>query len=361
MAIWDKIGRRRALLAAAGMGVAMALQAVLPSTASADDNDRLRNLIEPIKADKPYKVGVTLVHLHDDFWKGIAYGIADEAEKSGIEVVQISVAGAYGNVREQFAQIEALKTLGVDAVIVGAAAFDGYNPILRSVKEAGIKVVAAGIPVNSTAVDFGVTQDDSAIGATLADVVCKAKGGDEALAVTIPGPPGAEWARLRHVGFVEEAAKCKGLSVVQGPMRGNVGLEHGLSQASDLLLKNPEAKYVFTPEISLGMGAAQGIRQNGSDAKVVSSAMVREAIPIIESGRIIAVVSEPGIVIGRLIVQYLIRDLEGKPMPGLVDPKGAPYPYLIVPNTLITPENTKTYPFDLWEFPPKEWSIQAFQ
>jgi ribose transport system substrate-binding protein len=330
------------------------------SNVAAEEYDRLRDLVEPVTATKPMKIGVTLVHLHDDFWKGIAYGIADEAEKAGVEVVQISVAGAYGNVREQFAQLETLKTLGVDVAVVGAAAFDGYNAVLRSLKDAGITVVAAGIPVNSENVDFGVTQDDTAIGVTLADVVCKAKGDGDALAVTIPGPAGAEWARLRHVGFVEHAKGCNGLTVVEGATGGNVGLEHGLSQGSDLLLKNPDADFIFTPEISLGMGAAQGARQVGSEAKVVSSTVVREAIPMIESGRLVAVVSEPGIVIGRLIVQYAIRKLEGQEMPNLVT-EGSPYPNVIVPTTLITPDNTQTYPFDLWEIPPKEWSVQAFQ
>jgi ribose transport system substrate-binding protein len=351
--------RRRVLRLA--LGVVGLLQLAGISTAwGADDADRFRGLIDPIKASKPYKIGVTLVHLHDDFWKGIAYGIADEAKEAGVEVVQISVAGAYGNVREQFAQLETLQTLGVDVAVVGAAAFDGYNGILRTLKDSGMTVVAAGIPVNSNSVDFGVTQDDTAIGVALADVVCKAKRAKDALAVTIPGPAGAEWARLRHVGFVEHAKGCSGLKVVEGAVGGNVGLEHGVSQASDLLLKNPDAGFIFTPEISLGMGAAQGARQVGSDAKVVSSSVVREAIPMIENGRLIAVVSEPGIVIGRLIVQYAVRKLDGKPMPNLVS-EGSPYPNVIVPTTLITPENTRTYPFDLWEFPPKDWSIQAFQ
>lgn len=325
---------------------------------AAEEFDRLRDLVEPVTAAKPFKIGVTLVHLQDDFWKGIAYGIADEAEKAGVEVVQISVAGAYGNVREQFAQLETLKTLGVDVAVVGAAAFDGYNPILRSLKDAGIMVVAAGIPVNSEHVDFGVTQDDSAIGVSLAEVVCSAKGDGDALAVTIPGPAGAEWARLRHVGFVETAKGC-GVSVVEGTVGGSIGLEHGVSQGSDLLLKNPDADFVFTPVIPLGMGAVQAARQVGSEAKVVSSALVREAIPMIEDGRLVAVVSEPGIVMGRLIVQYAIRKLEGQEMPNLVT--GGLYPNVIVPNTLITPENAQTYPYDLWEIPPKSWSIEALQ
>ncbi|MFA5957890.1 substrate-binding domain-containing protein [Hyphomicrobium sp.] len=326
----------------------------------ADEPDRLRHIIEPVVATKPLKIGVTLVHLHDDFWKGIAYGIVDEAKRSHVQVLQVSVAGGYGNVKEQFAQLETLKSLGADVVVIGAAAFDGYNAILRNLKSSGIKVVAAGIPVNSAAVAFGVGQDDKAIGAALEDVVCKAKGPSGASVIAIPGPAGAEWAHLRHLGFQDEAKKCPNLKVIDGAVGGGLGIEQGLSQASDLLLKNPDAGFIYTPEISLGMGAVQAAKQLGKPTKVVSSSVVREAIPMLKDGRLLAICSEAGIIMGRLIVQYAIRENEGLPTPNLTR-DGTPYPALMVPITMITQANADTYPFELYELPPKDWSIQAMQ
>ena len=328
-------------------------------TAAEKPLDRFQGLIEPIKAEKPFRIGVTLVHLNDDFWKGIAYGIHDEAKRTGIEVVQVSVAGAYGNVREQFAQLNALKSLGVDIAVVGAASFNGYDPVIKQLKKAGTRVVAVGIPVNSPNVTFGVGQDENSIGAALAKAVCKAN--PNATVATIPGPPGAEWARLRYVGFMEEAKKCQGLNVIPGAFGGNVGITHGLSQASDLLLRNPKAAFVYTPEISLGMGAAQAIKQANKSAQVVSSSIVHEAIPMIKDGRILAVVSEPGIIMGRLVVQYAIREMEGKPMPALHRDGALPYPYVLTPPELITASNADSHPYHIYEIPPKEWRIDAFQ
>jgi ribose transport system substrate-binding protein len=361
MTIFKRGLTRRTLIASAVAGCALMLPSVL-GMAKADEPDRLRGIIEPVVAQKPLRIGVTLVHLNDDFWKGIAYGIADEAKRANVQVVQISVAGAYGNVKEQFAQLETLKSLGVDVAVIGAAAFDGYNPALKSLKNAGIMVVAAGIPVNSANVDFGVAQDDSSIGATLAKEVCTAKGDGEAKVLTVPGPAGAEWARLRHVAFLDEAKKCKGLTVVDGATGGALGIEHGLSQASDMLLKNPDAKFIYTPEVSLGMGAVQAVKQlNKPDTKVVSSAVVREAIPMVKDGRLLGIVSEPGIVMGRLIVQYAIRKSEGLPTPNLNPVEGLKYPAVMVPSELITQENADHYPFELYELPPEDWSISAFQ
>ncbi len=346
-----------ALRCAAAVAGAIAFSLAAATAQAAED--RLIGLVEPLVAQKPFNIGVTLVHLNDDFWKGIAYGMVDEAKRSNVKIVQVSVAGAYGNVREQFAQLNALKTRGVDYIALGAAAFNGFDPVIKQLKDAGIKTVAAGIPVNSANVAFGVTQDDAAIGRTLAGAICKKDRNGKV--VTVPGPAGAEWVRLRHVGFLEEAKKCGPLTVYDGAFGGGLGLQDGLKRASDLLVKHPDANFVYTPQISLGMGAVQAAKQLKRDAKVVSSAMVKEAVPLLQDGQLLAVVSEPGIIMGRLIVQYAIRDHEGKPMPNLIRDKASPYPYALTPPTLITPDNVKTFPLNIFEIPPADFRIDALQ
>nr|AAW28148.1 PydC [Rhizobium sp. TAL1145] len=194
--------------------------------------------------------GVTLVHLNDNFWKGIAYGIADEAKRSNVTVAQISIAGAYGNVTQQFSQIETLQSLGVDYVVLGAAAYKGYDPQLKRLKDAGIGVIAAGIPVDSKNVDFGVTQDDGAIGVGLAKEICEAAGSDKAGVIALPGPAGAEWARLRLDGLEQALKACPNVTLVKGAVTGGLELEQGLTQASDMLQKNSDTKFIFTPVIT---------------------------------------------------------------------------------------------------------------
>lgn len=341
-----------------------ALGAVLFLTASAakaDAPDRLLGSVPPVVATKPLRIGVTVVHLNDDFWKGIAYGIADEARRAGVKIEQIDVAGGYGNVTQQFSQIQTMKTLGVDVAVIGPAAYDGYNAILGSLKRNGVMVIAAGIPLNSRNVDFGITQDDSAIGASLADAICKDKGDKPSRVLALPGPAGAEWARLRYVGFTARAARCPGLTVTSGPVGGVTDIGYGLSQASDMLLRTPDAEYIYTPETALGMGAAQAVRRQSKVAKVVTSTVVADAIPMVENGRILALESEPGILIGRLIVQYAIRKAEGLPMPGLVTAPGANYPVIEVHNVMITARNAASYPAALYDVPPADWSIKALQ
>ncbi|WP_162619597.1 substrate-binding domain-containing protein, partial [Salinicola peritrichatus] len=148
--------------------------------------------------------------------------------------------------------------------------------------------------------------------------------------LSIPGPAGGEWAHLREEGLKEAVADCPGLNLVEGPVGGAVSISYGLSQASDLLQRNPDAKFIFTPQVSLGMGAAQAVKQRHLDVGVVTSTLVKKSFPLLEDGSLLANSTEPSILMGRLIVQYTIRKAEGLPMPNLQQTKSAPYPTLIV-------------------------------
>lgn len=339
------------------------LASIIFSFAAHAEEDRLVGIIPEMKAEKPFKLGVTVVHLNDDFYKGIIYGITDEAKRTGVDVVQVSVAGAYGNVREQFAQLEAFKSMGTDVAVLAPAAFNGFDPIIKSLKSSGMKVAAVGIPVNSKNIDFGVLQDDTHIGSLMADAVCKSPEKSKNVAM-IPGPAGAEWVRLRYEGFKAEAKKCATpVELVETGFGGNIDLQEGLTKASDLLLRNPNINFIYTPQITLGMGAAQAVRQQNRQAPVVSSAMVKSAAPMIKDGRLLAVVSEPGIIMGRLIVQYAIRAMENKPMPDLAAPgtDGLNYPHFNVPNKVIDKSNVSTHPFETYEIVPEDWKIPSMQ
>jgi ribose transport system substrate-binding protein len=357
MTLYESAARGLSLVAAAGL----ALQMAWASPARADEPDRFLGLITPVTATKPLKLGVTVVHLQDDYWKGMAYGITDEAKRSGLQIVQVGVAGAYGNVSQQFAQIQTMKTKGIDVLILGPSAYDGFDPILTSLKKSGIMVIAGGIPVNSKSVDFGVVQDDTLIGKGLGDFLCQRKGTGPAKVLSIPGPAGAEWAHLRNKGLHEAAAACPGMTVVDGPVGGAIDIGYALGQASDLIQKNPDAKFFFTPEAALGMGAVQAVKQHHANIGVVTSTVVKEVFPMLANGDLLGDSTEPSILMGRLMVQYAIRKAEGLPLPNLSQVASSPYPTLIVPAQILTKETAPSYPYLVTDVPPKDWSIQAFQ
>src|SRR3546814_12271539 len=73
----------------------------------------------------------------------------DEAEKAGVDVVRVTSAGGYGNLQQQIAQLEALAALDLDALIIGAATFDGLRRPLGTLAEHGVKITAMDTSANS--------------------------------------------------------------------------------------------------------------------------------------------------------------------------------------------------------------------
>jgi ribose transport system substrate-binding protein len=346
---------------ASAVVVVVGLGAFTPA-ANAQDLDRFLGVTEQVKdTDPPIRYGVTLVHLQDDYWKGMAYGIVDEVEKSGGKVVQVSIAGKYGNVTQQFAQIEAMMIKGIDVLVLGAASYDGYDTILKKAKDKGIKIIAAGTPVNSKLPDFGVLFNDFDIGLKMGELLCEKKPQAEFKIIGLPGPAGAEWSKLRVDGLKEAVSKCPGATLELAPVGGEISIGYALSTTSDMITKYPDASFVWTPTMGLGMGAVQAVKQRKTNMKVVGSTIMRGIFPALDDGTLIAVNAEPSILVGRLIVQYSIRQKLGLPTPLIVDNKDFSYKMITAPTKFITKDNAASYPWEQTDVPPEDWSIEAFQ
>jgi ribose transport system substrate-binding protein len=332
-------------------------------TAKADDADRFLGVVDEAVKDTgtPIRYGVTLVHLQDDYWKGMAYGIVDEVEKSGGKVVQVSIAGKYGNVTQQFAQIDAMITKGIDVLVLGASSYDGFDTILAKAKAAGIKIVAAGTPVNSKIPDWGVLFSDFDIGKKMGALLCERKPQGDFTIIGLPGPAGAEWTKLRVDGLKEAVSECPGAKLELAPVGGEISIGYALSQTSDMITKFPDATFVWTPTTGLGMGAVQAIKQRHANMKVVGSTIMRGIFPALDDGTLLAVNAEPSILVGRLIVQYAIRQKLGMPTPRIEQNPDFEYPMIIMPTEFLTKDNYKTYPWEQTDVPPEDWSIEAFQ
>jgi ABC-type sugar transport system substrate-binding protein len=335
-----------------------------PALVQAEDQDRYLGITDPVQDKAPVlRYGVTLVHLQDDFWKGMAYGIVDEVKRVGGKVVQISIAGKFGNMAEQYAQIEAMMAKGIDVLVLGPSSFDGFDPMLQKVRAKGIKIIAAGIPLNSKVVDFGVVMSDYQIGKALGDDLCANRPKDKPTFKTLalPGPPGAEWTRLRVDGLTESAKNCPGEDLVVAPVGGEISLGYGLTTTADLITKHPDASFVWTPTMGLGMGAIQAVKQRHANMKVVGSTIVRGIFPEFDNGTLLGDNTEPAILMGRLMVQYSIRQKLNLPTPLIKEDKNFPYPVVVTPTRIINSANYKAYPWEETDVPPADWSIEAFQ
>lgn len=319
--------------------------------------DRLLGMVEPVKANKPYRIAYASADMNADFFLALAYGVLDEAQRSGVQVVRVLSAGGYGKVAEQIAQLEELNTLKLDAVILVSTAFDGFDKVVDRLVANGTKVVMVGTPISSPKVSLAVMQNEPAIGKMEADFICKEKPG--ATVVTLPGPAGSEWNKLRFEGFKAAAEQCK-LNLVGNTYAGNISIDDGQRQAGDWLLKNPDADYIYAVAGIFAVGAAQQAKRMNSHAKVVTGNITRRTPDLLKDGSMAMVVSEPAIVFGRAGVQYTIRVLNGDPMPKLV-PGIMPYPVALVPNHDVTAATLGQYNLSEYDLQPEGWKPPQLQ
>jgi len=349
---------RRTKLTRGIAGAAIAAVAILAgATASSRAQDRLLGMVEPVKAAKPYRIGYASADMNSDFFLGLAYGAVDEAKQAGAQITRIVSAGGYGKVAEQISQLEQFGALKLDGVIIIGAAFNGFDKVVDRLVEGGTKVVTVGAPIGAPKVSVGILQNEGKIGETLAEHICKAK--PKATVITLPGPAGSEWNKLRFDGFKAAAQKCD-LKLLGNTFAGNISIEDGQQQAADQLAKNPDADYIYAVAGIFAVGAAQQAKRMNSHAKVVTGTLTRRTIPLLKDGAIELVVSEPPIVFGRAGLQYTVRLLNGDQLPHTI-PGIMPFPVAMVPNFSLTPANIGSYDVNKYDLPPEGWTPPQLQ
>ena len=153
--------------------------------------------------------------------------------------------------------------------------YDGLERPIKNLVDKGITVVSLATPVKSDLVKFGVIQDEYTVGETGAKYICDREPG--ALVITIPGPQGTEWNRMRFEGFKRGAAKCD-LKLVGNSFGGNMAIEDGQSQATDLMIKYPDADFIWAVGGNVGDGAAQAVKRMRRDLPVVGSGITANTV-----------------------------------------------------------------------------------
>jgi ribose transport system substrate-binding protein len=324
------------------------------SQVRAEDFDRLRGVVAPVKAKKPYRIGWAAIHFVDTFWVSTAYGLVDEAKQAGVDLVRILPAGGYGNLAEQQAALDQLAALNLDAILISGVTYQGFDRAIKRITDRGIKVAVLGTPVDAKTVSFGIVEDQTDDGMRSGQYLCSLE--KNAKVVAIPGPAGAEWNKIRFEGFKKEAEKC-GTQVLSATYQGGMGLEDGRKQAEDLMVKYSDAHYIWTVAGNIGDGAAEAIKRSGrKDVWVIGSGFTANTAQMMKEGYIKMYLSEPAILSGRLAVQYVTRLLNGDEMPNLV-PNLVPYPAVVIPTPPVEAKNIGSYDLEQYDQAPSGWSV----
>ena len=344
--------RRRSICGALAVALCVAAAA---SLAQADEP--LRGLVSRLSAAKPYTAAWASIDRSDEYWRGIAYGLVEETRVAGIDLAHIRLAGDLGRTDEQIAHLDEIGALKPDIVFLSPTAADGLDKAIERLVRAGAHVVLVGAPIRRGPIAVAVLQDQAKIGARMAQHICASD--SRARVATIPGPAGFVWNKQRFDGFRDELAEaCPDARLYGGLYQLEIGVPHGQLQTADLIIKYPQVNFIYIASGVLADGAANVRLRMRHPATIVTAGLTRSSAANIEGGHISVVVSEPAVLIGRLAVQYAIRAVEKKSLPGTTS---APYSYptLFAPNVSLTRDLLKEYDFESYDLAPADWALTA--
>jgi protein TorT len=95
-----------------------------------DQRQREQKLYTPLdKAQKKWRIRVSIPHLKDDYWLGVNYGLIDEARRLGVSL-SIYEAGGYDQLAVQRRQIEENLKEKPDGLILAAYCRPGGRILL---------------------------------------------------------------------------------------------------------------------------------------------------------------------------------------------------------------------------------------
>jgi ABC-type sugar transport system substrate-binding protein len=270
---------------------------------------------EPVRAKRPYKLGVLFPFLAAPFWVNEAYGILSQAKLDGVEIVWLS-ADSYDNIEMQNSQLESLVTLKVDAVLLAATSFNGTARAVDRAVAAGIPVLTHVTSSNSQKISGSVLPDNVAIGRKQARHMCDALGGNGIVAM-LNGPAAADWSSDRVKGFKRElATDCPNVTIVAERF-GIPDRADAQRLAGDILAAFPQINGVFTVADGMALGVADAARgiSRARHLTITTASFSRETLPHVQNGDISVNVDESPVVTGQEIVNRAVQLLNGEQIP----------------------------------------------
>jgi len=298
----------------------------------------------PMKANKPYKLGVLFPHLKDPWWVGCAYGLWEECKRLGLSATLLD-AGGYDNLGKQISQLEDLASQGVDLILLAPISFEGMDQAVKKIMDKGIPIIEMVNDIRTDAVvtKVGVSFYQVGYGCgefVVADV--KKRGLKKAYTSFFPGPAGAGWSDYEWAGFKDAIAKSEIPIENLAVKWGDTGKDVQLALIEDVLTTfGDKLDYLGGDAVPAGT-AVLPIKQRGlqKKIKIVSGDISVYVTPYLKTGEIAAAISTQGADQYRVAVALAVELLNG-------DKKMADFPDAIgAVVQAVTPENFSQFRLD---------------
>jgi simple sugar transport system substrate-binding protein len=266
---------------------------------------------------KKIVVGYSQIGAESAWRTANSQSIQDEAKKRGIE---LKFSDAQQKQENQIKAIRAFIAQKVDVIMLSPVVEDGFEPVLKEAKAAGIPVVLsdrrAKVPDDYYATFIG--SDFVEEGRRAANWLAKRMNGKANIA-ELEGTTGSAPANDRKAGFAEVLAKHPDMKILMS-QTGDFTRAGG-KEVMEAFLKSPQGKQInalYAHNDDMALGAIQAIEEAGlkpgKDITIVSIDGVRGAFEAMLEGKLNCTV-ECNPLIGPLLYDAVEKLARGETIP----------------------------------------------
>lgn len=230
-------------------------------------------------------IGFAVPSLASSFWVSATYGVQQEAEEAGVDVI-VTDAGGDANVVQQISQIQDLMQRGVDAIVIGATNGESVAPVVEQALAAGIKVVGISSPPANDGLSAIVSADHYDMGKLQAECMGAALDGKGDVAM-MAGPQGQTWSDSRAKGFTDTlASEFPDITVVADSRLAD-NRNDALRVAEDWTQRFPDVDGIYSATDDMAVGVISAFEAAGiKDVVFTASNLSPTAQDLIRSGKL---------------------------------------------------------------------------
>jgi len=267
------------------------------------------------KAGKPYRIGVVVKFLGNEYWKLLADGMQSKADQYGI-ALDVQGAATESDRAGQLSIMEMMIEKRYDAMLVSPQTDENLVPAIQKAREAGILIVNVDDAVLKDAEHFvGPNQYENGIRAAKYIIQKVPRGCNVAV---IEGQAGVYAAKQRTRGFKDTLA---GTSVhVVASVSGEWDMQKSLQVAGDIIKQHPDIKGFYCNNDIMALGVVEAVNKAGRTGKimVIGTDGIKPAYDSIRAGEMTATVDSFPYATGQVAVEVAVRLLVGQVVPRVV-------------------------------------------
>lgn len=252
------------------------------------------------QANTGARLCVVVPHFKDEYWLSVGYGLTQEAEATGTEILMYE-AGGYHALERQIALLDTCVTRDVTAILLGAVSAD--DPTLLSAVErtsGKVPVIALVNELHSPHLSGAVGVDWQDMGRVIGAYLARLHppGTAKISSALVTGPAVSGWSPLLEAGLMSELRNSSVTIDFIG--RSDTGLREQLAQVEAALAAVPDLEILIgsAPAIEGAMGLAAN-----SDApfpKLVSTYVSHSVRRGVQNSRVAVVAFDDPVEQGKL-------------------------------------------------------------